>query len=165
MSKKAAGERLSMVAIADFMTAAWAWRAGIDIVGVGDSMGMTMYGHENTLDCTVEQMIEHTSAARRGAPDTFCITAMPYGSYATEEIAVVNADSASRAAQSGSARAPGQPFSRSVGQGRRSPGGGAAGASAMLIEPNRATPYSARAWMKTMMPAISSISSTVWRAT
>lgn len=89
--KKAAGERLSMVAIADFMTATWAWRAGIDIVGVGDSMGMTMYGHENTLECTVEQMIDHTRAVRRGAPDTFCITAMPYGSYATKEIAVVNA--------------------------------------------------------------------------
>ncbi|MEM7271643.1 MAG: 3-methyl-2-oxobutanoate hydroxymethyltransferase [Actinomycetota bacterium] len=89
--KKAAGERLSMVAIADFMTATWAWRAGIDIVGVGDSMGMTVYGHENTLECTVEQMIDHTKAVRRGAPDTFCITAMPYGSYATEEIAVVNA--------------------------------------------------------------------------
>ncbi|NNE97226.1 MAG: 3-methyl-2-oxobutanoate hydroxymethyltransferase [Acidimicrobiales bacterium] len=89
--KKAAGERLSMVAIADYMTASWAYRAGIDIVGVGDSMGMTMYGHENTLECTVEQMIDHTKAVRRGAPDTFCITAMPYGSYATEEIAVVNA--------------------------------------------------------------------------
>ena len=89
--KKAAGERLSMVAIADFMTATWAHRAGIDIVGVGDSMGMTMYGHENTLEISVDQMIEHTKAVRRGAPDTFCITAMPYGSYATEEIAVVNA--------------------------------------------------------------------------
>ena len=89
--KKAAGERLSMVAIADFMTATWAQRAGIDIVGVGDSLGMTMYGHENTLEITVDQMIQHTKAVRRGAPDTFCITAMPYGSYATEEIAVVNA--------------------------------------------------------------------------
>ena len=89
--RKAAGERLSMVAVADFMTATWAHRAGIDIVGVGDRMGMTMYGHENTLECTVGQMIDHTQAVRRGAPDTFCITAMPYGSYATEEIAVVNA--------------------------------------------------------------------------
>ncbi len=89
--KKAAGERLSMVAIADFMTATWAQRAGIDIVGVGDSLGMTMYGHENTLEISVDQMIAHTRAVRRGAPDTFCITAMPYGSYATEEIAVVNA--------------------------------------------------------------------------
>ena len=89
--KKAAGERLSMVAVADFMTATWAHRAGIDIVGVGDSMGMTMYGHENTMEMSVDQMIEHTKAVRRGAPDTFCIAAMPYGSYATVDIAVVNA--------------------------------------------------------------------------
>ena len=89
--KKAAGERLSMVAIADFMTATWAHRAGIDIVGVGDSMGMTMYGHENTMEMSLDQMIDHTKAVRRGAPDTFCITAMPYGSYATVDIAVVNA--------------------------------------------------------------------------
>ena len=90
-AKKASGERLSMVAVADFMTATWAHRAGIDIVGVGDSMGMTMYGHENTMEMSVDQMIEHTRAVRRGAPDTFCITAMPYGSYATVDIAVVNA--------------------------------------------------------------------------
>ncbi len=89
--KKAAGERLSMVAVADFMTATWAYRAGIDIVGVGDSMGMTMYGYENTMEMSVDQMIEHTKAVRRGAPDTFCITAMPYGSYATVDIAVVSA--------------------------------------------------------------------------
>ena len=71
--------------------AAWAERAGIDIVGIGDSLGMTLYGHENTLAITVDQMIEHTRAVRRGAPNTFAITAMPYGSYATKEIAVHNA--------------------------------------------------------------------------
>lgn len=89
--RKAAGQRLSMVAIGDFMTATWAERAGIDIVGVGDSLGMTMYGHANTLEISVDQMIQHTRAVRAGAPNTFCITAMPYGSYATEDIAVVNA--------------------------------------------------------------------------
>ena len=57
-AKKAAGERLSMVAVADFMTATWVHRAGIDIVGVGDSMGMTMYGHENTLELSVDQEVK-----------------------------------------------------------------------------------------------------------
>ena len=52
---------------------------------------MTLYGHENTLAITVDQMIEHTKAVRRGAPNTFTITAMPYGSYANKEIAVSNA--------------------------------------------------------------------------
>jgi 3-methyl-2-oxobutanoate hydroxymethyltransferase len=89
--RKKAGERLVMVAVADFLTATWAARAGVDIVGVGDSLGMTVYGHDNTLPMTVEQMVGHTQAVRRGAPDTFCIVSMPYGSYATRDVAVLNA--------------------------------------------------------------------------
>lgn len=90
-AKKAAGERLVMVAVGEALTAAWAERAGVDIVGVGDSLGMTLHGHENTLAVTVDQMIDHTRAVRRGAPNTFCLVSMPYGSYATPEIAVTNA--------------------------------------------------------------------------
>ena len=89
--KKAAGERLVMVAVGEVLSAAWAERAGIDIVGIGDSLGMTLYGQENTLAMTVDQMIEHTRAVRRGAPNTFSLVAMPYGSYATKDIAVQNA--------------------------------------------------------------------------
>lgn len=89
--KKAAGERLVMVAVGEYLSAQWAERGGVDIVGVGDSLGMTLYGHETTLPMTVEQMIEHTKAVRRGAPNTFCLVSMPYGSYATKEIAVTNA--------------------------------------------------------------------------
>ncbi|MEM9059058.1 MAG: 3-methyl-2-oxobutanoate hydroxymethyltransferase [Pseudomonadota bacterium] len=88
---KAAGERLVMVAVGEVLTATWAERAGVDIVGVGDSLGMTLHGHENTLAMTVDQMIMHCQAVRRGAPNTFCLVSMPYGSYATPEIAVVNA--------------------------------------------------------------------------
>ncbi len=90
-AKKAAGERLVMVAVGEAMTAAWAERAGVDIVGVGDSLGMTLHGHENTLAMTVDQMIDHCRAVRRGAPNTFSLVSMPYGSYATPEIAVTNA--------------------------------------------------------------------------
>ena len=90
-AKKAAGERVVMVAVGEVLSAAWAERAGIDILGIGDSLGMTLYGHENTLAITVDQMIEHTRAVRRGAPNTFTIAAMPYGSYATKDIAVTNA--------------------------------------------------------------------------
>ena len=89
--KKASGERLVMVAVGEVLSAAWAERAGVDIVGIGDSLGMTLYGHENTLAMTVDQMIEHTKAVRRGAPNTFSLVAMPYGSYATKDIAVQNA--------------------------------------------------------------------------
>ena len=89
--KKSAGERLVMVAVGEVLSAGWAERAGVDIIGVGDSLGMTLYGHENTLAITVDQMIEHTRAVRRGAPNTFTLTAMPYGAYATKDIAVTNA--------------------------------------------------------------------------
>ena len=89
--KKANGERLVMVAVGEVLSANWAERAGVDIIGVGDSLGMTLYGHDNTLAITVDQMIEHTRAVRRGAPNTFTLTSMPYGSYATKEIAVTNA--------------------------------------------------------------------------
>lgn len=89
--KKVAGEKLAMVAVGEVLTAAWAERAGIDIVGVGDSLGMTLHGHENTLAMTVDQMIMHTQAVRRGAPNTMNIVSMPYGSYATPDMAVKNA--------------------------------------------------------------------------
>ena len=69
-ASKAAGERLVMAAVGEVLSAAWAERAGIDILGIGDSLGMTLYGHENTLAITVDQMIEHTKAVRRGAPVT-----------------------------------------------------------------------------------------------
>ncbi|MEM9432405.1 MAG: 3-methyl-2-oxobutanoate hydroxymethyltransferase [Pseudomonadota bacterium] len=89
--RKAAGERLAMVAVGEAMSAAWAERAGVDIIGVGDSLGMTLHGHENTLAITVDQMIDHCRAVRRGAPNTFSLVSMPFGSYATAELAVLNA--------------------------------------------------------------------------
>ena len=89
--KKANGERLAMVAVGEAMSAAWAERAGVDIIGVGDSLGMTLHGHQNTLQITVDQMIMHILAVRNGAPNTMTIASMPYGSYATEERAVENA--------------------------------------------------------------------------
>ena len=89
--KKAKGERLAMVAVGEAMSAAWAERAGVDIIGVGDSLGMTLHGHQNTLQITVDQMIMHILAVRNGAPNTMTIASMPYGSYATEKKAVENA--------------------------------------------------------------------------
>ena len=89
--KKAAGEKLAMVAVGETMSAAWAERAGMDIIGVGDSLGMTLYGYENTLPITVDHMIEHSRAVRRGAPNTLTLVSMPYGSYATPDMAITNA--------------------------------------------------------------------------
>ena len=52
---------------------------------------MTNYGHPNTLPVTVDMMIQHAQAVRRGAPNCMVLVAMPYGSYATQEIGVLNA--------------------------------------------------------------------------
>ena len=89
--KKVLGEKLTMVAVGEAMSASWAEKAGIDIIGVGDSLGMTLHGHENTLKITVDQMIMHILAVRKGAPNTMTIASMPYGSYPSPEIAVSNA--------------------------------------------------------------------------
>src|SRR5581483_11722591 len=55
--------------------------AGIDVVLVGDSLAMTMLGYENTLSVTVDEMLHHTRAVRRGVKNAFLIADMPYGSY------------------------------------------------------------------------------------
>ena len=57
--------------------------AGIDLILVGDSLGMTMLGFANTLPVTMEMMLHHTAAVRRGAPEAFVIFDMPFMSYHT----------------------------------------------------------------------------------
>ncbi len=89
--RKRQGVRVVLASVTDYLMAQWAERGGIDIVAVGDSLGMITYGHANTLPVTMEQIIEHTRAVRRGAPNTLCIAALPFGAYATPEIAVRNA--------------------------------------------------------------------------
>ena len=90
-AKKKAGEKVVMASIPDSPSAVWAERAGIDIAAVGDSLGMTNYGHPNTLPVTVDMMIAHAQAVRRGAPSCMVLVAMPYGSYATVDLGVINA--------------------------------------------------------------------------
>lgn len=89
--RKQAGEKVVMASIPDYPSAIWAERAGIDIAAVGDSLGMVSYGHPNTLPVTVDMMIAHAQAVRRGAPNCMIMVSMPYGSYATPDIGVVNA--------------------------------------------------------------------------
>ena len=88
---KKAGRKLVMASIPDYPSAVWAERAGLDIIGIGDSLGMVSYGFSNTLPVTVDMMIQHCQAVRRGAPNTFNLVAMPYGSYPNPDLAVMNA--------------------------------------------------------------------------
>jgi 3-methyl-2-oxobutanoate hydroxymethyltransferase len=89
--RKQAGEKVVMASIPDYPSAIWAERAGIDIAAVGDSLGMVSYGHPNTLPVTVDMMIAHAQAVRRGAPHCMIMVSMPYGSYATPDVGVINA--------------------------------------------------------------------------
>lgn len=65
--------------------------AGIQAMLIGDSLGMTLQGHNSTLPVTVEQIAYHTRCARAGAPHAFLIADMPFMSYATPEQACLNA--------------------------------------------------------------------------
>lgn len=89
--RKQTGEKVVMASIPDYPTAVWAERAGIDIAAVGDSLGMVSYGFANTLPVTIDMMIAHAQAVRRGAPNCLIMVSMTYGSYATPELGVTNA--------------------------------------------------------------------------
>lgn len=90
--KVADGEPITWLTCYDYPTAYLQEQAGIDMILVGDSLGMTMLGYENTLPVTMDDMIRHTQAVRRGAPKVFLIGDMPYMSYQPSvETAIRNA--------------------------------------------------------------------------
>jgi 3-methyl-2-oxobutanoate hydroxymethyltransferase len=90
--KMAKGVPLTMITCYDYPMATLVEQAGIDIVLVGDSLGMTMLGYESTLPVTMADMIRHAAAVRRGTPNGWLIGDMPYMSYqASDESAVLNA--------------------------------------------------------------------------
>lgn len=74
-------ERLPWVTAYDYWTARFAEEAGMDMILVGDSLGMCVYGYEGTIPVTMDQSIYHSEAVRRGAPNTFIIGDMPFLSY------------------------------------------------------------------------------------
>ena len=91
-SKAQKGEPISWLTCYDYPTAYLQEQAGIDMILVGDSLGMTMLGYDSTLPVTMNDMIRHTQAVRRGSPNAFLIGDMPYMSYqASSEDAVRNA--------------------------------------------------------------------------
>jgi 3-methyl-2-oxobutanoate hydroxymethyltransferase len=90
--RKLQHEPITCLTAYDYASARLVDEAGIDIVLVGDSLAQTMLGYENTLSVTVDEMLHHTRAVRRGVKHALLIADMPYGSYhLTEEEAVRNA--------------------------------------------------------------------------
>ncbi|HBP65377.1 MAG TPA: 3-methyl-2-oxobutanoate hydroxymethyltransferase [Desulfosporosinus sp.] len=85
------GEKISMLTAYDYPSAQWVEEAGVDTILVGDSVGMVVLGYDSTVPVTMEEMLHHTKAVRRGAAETFVVVDMPFMSYATLELAIMNA--------------------------------------------------------------------------
>jgi 3-methyl-2-oxobutanoate hydroxymethyltransferase len=79
--KKLRHEPITCLTAYDYAIGRLVDEAGIDVVLVGDSLAQTMLGHENTLSVTIDDMLHHTRAVRRGVKHAFLVADMPYGSY------------------------------------------------------------------------------------
>lgn len=75
------GKPIAMLTAYDAPSARLAERAGVDLILVGDSVGMVVLGYDSTIPVTVDDMALHTKAVKRGARDTFVVTDLPFFSY------------------------------------------------------------------------------------
>ncbi|MUK87550.1 3-methyl-2-oxobutanoate hydroxymethyltransferase [Ornithinibacillus sp. L9] len=74
-------EKITMVTAYDYPSAKQAEQAEVDMILVGDSLGMVVLGYESTVEVKVEDMVHHGKAVKRGAPNTFTVVDMPFMSY------------------------------------------------------------------------------------
>jgi 3-methyl-2-oxobutanoate hydroxymethyltransferase len=95
------GEKLSMIALYDYPFARLAESAGVDLLLVGDSLGMVVQGHDSTLPVTLDDVVYHTRAVRRGAPRTHVVADMPFLTYQIDTTRAI--ESAGRLLQAGGA--------------------------------------------------------------
>lgn len=81
LDMKRKGVKIAMLTAYDFPTARLAEEAGVDVILVGDSVGMTKLGYESTLPVTIDEMVHHTKAVKRGTTRALLVADMPYLSY------------------------------------------------------------------------------------
>ena len=91
LESKRSGEKMVYMSVPDYTSARWAEMAGVDVAVAGDSLSMIAHGHPTTIPATMDMMVMHTQAIRRGAPNTFVLGCMPYQSYNTIDRALTNA--------------------------------------------------------------------------
>src|SRR6202166_540577 len=101
--KKFQRDPITCLTAYDYATARLVDEAGIDIALVGDSLAMTMLGYENTLSVTVDEMLHHVRAVRRGVKNALLIADMPYGSYQADSTEAIH--NAARFVKEGGAEA------------------------------------------------------------
>lgn len=78
IARKKESKKISMITCYDYTSAKIASKTNIDIVFIGDSLGMTMHGHDTTVTCTMEMMLLHTRAVVKGAPNKFILGDLPF---------------------------------------------------------------------------------------
>lgn len=83
LSKKQAGKKITMLTAYDYTFARLIDNAGVDVILVGDSLGMVMLGYKDTLPVTMEEMLHHTSAVSRGVQHALLVADLPFLSYQT----------------------------------------------------------------------------------
>ncbi|MFG6118432.1 3-methyl-2-oxobutanoate hydroxymethyltransferase [Thalassobacillus sp. B23F22_16] len=81
LDMKNSNEKIAMVTAYDYPSAKLAENAGVDMILVGDSLGMVVLGYDSTIPVTVDDMIHHGKAVRRGAGNTYVVVDMPFMSY------------------------------------------------------------------------------------
>jgi len=85
-------EKISMLTAYDYSTAKYMDEVGIDIILIGDSMGMVVLGYKNTLSVTVDDIMRHTGAVARGTSNALIVGDLPANSYDSNETAALNAE-------------------------------------------------------------------------
>lgn len=82
---KRENEKITMLTAYDYPSAKTAETAGVDMILVGDSLGMVVLGYDSTIPVTVDDMIHHGKAVKRRAPNTFTVVDLPFMSFHISE--------------------------------------------------------------------------------
>src|SRR5215469_6345423 len=90
LAKKERHEPIVMLTCYDYPTAQIEEEAGVDIIFVGDSVGTNMLGYGAETEVTMEDMVHHLKAVRRGVQESYLLVDLPHGSYQTPDLAVEN---------------------------------------------------------------------------